>query len=154
MANENIFITNCLDIKWGKKQTSHVICLWSRLVAVDTLVLLHPAPPQRLDVFGSEPAVSGQRGLTLAQRQQPTDRFAESHISVLISCQSETIYEMYERVQKKKEIGCAEAWSYHQPVYGAFSFDYSLLLNTLKCLRGCYYSHEWKLIKCYIKAVI
>lgn len=66
-------------------------------------MLLHPAPPQRLDVFGSEPAVSGQRGLTLAQRQQPTDRFAESHISVLISCQSETIYEMYERVKKKKK---------------------------------------------------
>lgn len=46
----------------------------SRFIAIDMLVLLHPAPPQNVDVFGSQPAISGQRGMTLAQTQQPADR--------------------------------------------------------------------------------
>lgn len=44
------FIFNCI-----KKKKKAIVCsaVWSRLIAVDTLVLLHPAPPQHLDVFGS-----------------------------------------------------------------------------------------------------
>lgn len=46
----------------------------SRLVAVDALVLLHPAPSQHLQVFGPQPAVSGQGRLPQAQREQPAER--------------------------------------------------------------------------------
>lgn len=72
-----------------RKDKSHlVLSARSWLVAVDALVLLHPTPPQRLDVFGSQPAVSGQGGLSQAQRQQPADErnsqiTSHSHISQL-----------------------------------------------------------------------
>lgn len=62
---------------YQKEKPSHCVCLWSRLVAVDALVLLHPAPPLRLDVFGSQPAIPGQRGLSQAQRQQPAGRHTQ-----------------------------------------------------------------------------
>lgn len=48
--------------------------LWSRLVAVDVPMLLHPAPPLHVDVFGSQPGVSAQRRLSQAQRQQPVQQ--------------------------------------------------------------------------------
>lgn len=65
------FITN---FRYQKEKQSRVR-LW--LVAIDTLVLLHPAAPQRLDVFGSQPAVSGQSGLSQAQRQQPDETLSQ-----------------------------------------------------------------------------
>lgn len=43
----------------------------SRLVAVDVFVLLHAAQAQGVHVFGPLPGVSGQRGATQAQAQQP-----------------------------------------------------------------------------------
>lgn len=70
------FFSKC--IKKKKQNPSHLRLL-SRLVAIDTLVLLHPAPPQHVDVFGPQPAVSGQRGLSQAQRQQPADRVSQPH---------------------------------------------------------------------------
>lgn len=81
---KNIFITNFF--RYQKEKQSHVISLSLWLVAVDTLVLLHAAPPQHLNVFGSQPAVSGQRGLSQAQRQQPADTVTVSQI--LLSTQT------------------------------------------------------------------
>lgn len=66
---KNTFITNFLV-----RKMTVLLGVGSRLVAVDTLLLLHPAPPQHVDVFGSLPAVSGQRRLSQAQREQPEDR--------------------------------------------------------------------------------
>lgn len=58
---------------------------WSRLVAVDTLVLRCPTPPQHVDVFGSQPRVSAQRGLSQTPRQQPANShtFTQTHFSVI-----------------------------------------------------------------------
>lgn len=77
---KSIFITNFFCKYQKEKQKPTRLSEWSRLVAVDTLVLLHPAPPQRVHVFGSQPAVSGQRGLSQAQALQPADRVAVSHV--------------------------------------------------------------------------
>lgn len=76
---KNIFITNSFRYQ-KEKQKPSLLSLRSWLVAVDTLVLLHPAPSHHLDVFGSLPAVSAQGGLSQAQRQQPADRVAVSHV--------------------------------------------------------------------------
>lgn len=76
---KNIFITNFFEVSKKTKNKIHLSGS-SRLIAVDTLVLLHPAPPQHLNVFGSQPAVSGQSGLSEAQRQQPADRIRVSRV--------------------------------------------------------------------------
>lgn len=53
----------------------------SRFVPVDAFVLLRPAPSERVEVFGSQPRVSAQRGVSQAQRQQPTD--TDTHTDTL-----------------------------------------------------------------------
>lgn len=54
-----------------QKERGVVLRPWSRFVPVNALVLLRPAPPQRVHVFGSQPRVPAQRRLSQAERQQP-----------------------------------------------------------------------------------
>lgn len=90
---KNIFIKLYLSIKRRKKNPTHS-AVWSRLVAVDALVLLHPTPPQRVHVFGPQPGVSAQRGLSQAQRQQPASRGSVSPSQTHLSRATGTFSEL------------------------------------------------------------
>lgn len=149
MAYEKDLYYNFFFVGIKKKNESRLICLWSRLVAVDALVLLHPAPPQLLNVFGSEPAISRQGGLSQAQRQQPADRATVSHVPLTqisawinSSCTNTVIasqppdWDSRSAVQASSRsnclsfyFNCTDPWSLCHPAYVISGISIVVIIN-------------------------